>query len=70
MKRKILIAILYAILSGLTFFTGAIIYALAARQKTILGQSPSTDSVLMLLVFIAITCSAITNLKKSKPVKK
>lgn len=70
MKRKTLIAILYVVLSGLIFFTGAIIYALAARQKTILGQSPTTDSALMLLVFIAIISSSITNLKKSKPIKK
>jgi hypothetical protein len=66
MKRKTLIVILYAILSGLIFFTGAIIYALAARQKTILGQSPTTDTALMLLVFIAIISSSITNLKKVK----
>jgi hypothetical protein len=66
MKRKTLIAILYVVLSGLIFFTGAIIYALAARQKTILGQSPTTDTALMLLVFIAIISSSITNLKKSK----
>lgn len=66
MKRKTLIAILYVVLSGLIFFTGAIIYALAARQKTILGQSPTTDTALMLLVFIAIISSSITNLKKVK----
>lgn len=66
MTRKPFIIVLYVLLGLLVLFTASLIYALHAKTKTIFGQTPTTDTALMFVVFSYINVMLIKNLKKVK----
>jgi hypothetical protein len=58
------LSVLYLIIAGMLFVVCASIFAMATRQKTILGGTPTVDGVLLYIVLITALLLLTKTIKK------